>query len=80
LPLAFAAGERFARVDFEGKEYLDFGGGIAVNVLGHAALTEILLEQASKLVHVSNLYSTNRKGAGEAAGGIGRHSGESILL
>lgn len=62
LPLAFARGAGSRVWDFEGKEYLDFGGGIAVNVLGHAALTEILLEQAAKLVHVSNLYYNEPQG------------------
>jgi acetylornithine/N-succinyldiaminopimelate aminotransferase len=44
--------------DAEGKEYLDFGGGIAVNCLGHAhpRLAKVLLDQASQLVHVSNLF------------------------
>lgn len=42
--------------DQEGKEYIDFAGGIAVNCLGHAhpALVEALTEQAKKLWHVSN--------------------------
>jgi len=44
--------------DVTGKRYLDFGGGIAVTSLGHAhpAITEALLEQSRKLVHISNLY------------------------
>jgi acetylornithine aminotransferase/acetylornithine/N-succinyldiaminopimelate aminotransferase len=44
--------------DVAGKRYLDFGGGIAVTALGHAhpAITEALVEQSRKLVHVSNLY------------------------
>jgi len=44
--------------DITGKRYLDMGGGIAVNSLGHAhpAVTEALLEQSRKLVHVSNFY------------------------
>jgi acetylornithine aminotransferase/acetylornithine/N-succinyldiaminopimelate aminotransferase len=44
--------------DADGKEYLDFGGGIAVNCLGHAhpRLAKVLLAQASQLVHVSNLF------------------------
>ena len=44
--------------DADGKEYLDFGGGIAVNCLGHAhpRLAKVLLGQASQLVHVSNLF------------------------
>ena len=46
--------------DVNGRRYLDFGGGIAVCVLGHAnpEITEALAEQSSKLVHVSNLYYT----------------------
>jgi acetylornithine aminotransferase/acetylornithine/N-succinyldiaminopimelate aminotransferase len=44
--------------DVTGKRYLDFGGGIAVTALGHChpAITEALIEQSRKLVHVSNLY------------------------
>jgi acetylornithine/N-succinyldiaminopimelate aminotransferase len=42
----------------DGERYLDFGGGIAVNVLGHAHphLVKALTEQGAKLWHVSNLY------------------------
>ena len=44
--------------DAEGKEYLDFGSGIAVNCLGHAhpRLAEVMKQQAEELVHVSNLF------------------------
>lgn len=44
--------------DVTGKRYLDFGGGIAVSALGHAhpAITEVLVEQSRKLIHVSNYY------------------------
>lgn len=44
--------------DVRGRRYLDLGGGIAVNSLGHAhpALTEALVEQSRKLIHVSNFY------------------------
>jgi acetylornithine aminotransferase/acetylornithine/N-succinyldiaminopimelate aminotransferase len=44
--------------DVTGKRYLDLGGGIAVNALGHAhpAMMETVIEQARKLVHVSNFY------------------------
>lgn len=55
-PLVFVRG-RGARVwDADGREYLDFGGGIAVNLLGHAAITEAVARAAQQLVHVSNLY------------------------
>ncbi|HEY2330013.1 MAG TPA: acetylornithine transaminase [Verrucomicrobiae bacterium] len=50
--------------DVSGKRYLDLGGGIAVNCLGHAhpAITEALVEQSKKLIHVSNLYFTEPQG------------------
>jgi len=46
--------------DTEGKTYLDFLGGIAVNALGHQhpAVVKAIQEQAVKLLHVSNLYHT----------------------
>jgi acetylornithine aminotransferase/acetylornithine/N-succinyldiaminopimelate aminotransferase len=50
--------------DVAGKRYLDLGGGIAVNCLGHAhpAITDALVEQSKKLIHVSNLYFTEPQG------------------
>lgn len=44
--------------DVTGKRYLDLGGGIAVTGLGHAhpEITQALVEQSSKLVHISNFY------------------------
>ncbi|GAB3079433.1 acetylornithine transaminase [Nocardioides zeae] len=50
-----------ARVtDADGKEYVDFLGGIAVNTLGHGhpALVRAVSEQAARLVHVSNFFAT----------------------
>jgi acetylornithine/N-succinyldiaminopimelate aminotransferase len=46
--------------DGEGREYLDFGTGIAVCSLGHAhpEITRAVTEQAATLVHTSNLYRT----------------------
>ena len=61
-PLAFVRGQGSRVWDADGKEYLDFGGGIAVNVLGHAALTDVLLKASAQLVHVSNLYYTEPQG------------------
>ena len=48
--------------DVEGKEYLDFLGGIATNILGHAhpKVVSAITEQANELGHVSNLYSHPR--------------------
>jgi acetylornithine/N-succinyldiaminopimelate aminotransferase len=45
-------------IDSQGRRYLDFAAGIAVNVLGHGHphLVKTLQEQAAKLWHVSNLY------------------------
>ena len=50
--------------DVAGKRYLDLGSGIAVCCLGHAhpAITEALVEQSKKLIHVSNLYFTEPQG------------------
>ncbi|MDB6022179.1 MAG: aruC [Pedosphaera sp.] len=50
--------------DVSGRRYLDFGGGIAVCSLGHAspAITEALIEQSRKLVHVSNFYYQGPQG------------------
>ena len=46
--------------DFQGREFLDFGAGIAVCSLGHAhpEVTEAISQQAATLVHTSNLYRT----------------------
>ncbi|MHB9878602.1 acetylornithine transaminase [Pacificimonas sp. ICDLI1SI03] len=43
----------------DGKKYLDFASGIAVNILGHSHphLTKAIQDQAATLMHVSNLYS-----------------------
>ncbi len=61
-PLVFARGKGARVWDADGKEYLDFGGGIAVNLLGHSAMAEILAKQANVLVHASNLYYTEPQG------------------
>ncbi|MGH2687509.1 MAG: aspartate aminotransferase family protein, partial [Actinomycetota bacterium] len=59
-PVTFVSGEGVRLVDDEGRTYLDFVAGVAVNALGHAhpAVTEAVARQASALVHVSNLYYT----------------------
>ena len=45
--------------DQEGKEYIDFAGGIAVNCLGHChpAMVKALTEQGNKLWHLSNVFT-----------------------
>jgi acetylornithine/N-succinyldiaminopimelate aminotransferase len=62
LALSHGAGSHL--FDVNGRRYLDLGGGIAVCSLGHAhpAITEALVDQSSKLVHVSNLYYTEPQG------------------
>ncbi len=57
-PLSVARGEGCWLIDTEGRRYLDFGAGVAVNALGHAHpyLVGALTEQAGKLWHSSNLY------------------------
>ena len=58
-PLSFVRGEGSWLMDADGRRYLDMGGGIAVNVLGHAhpALVSVLQDQATQLWHTSNLYN-----------------------
>jgi acetylornithine aminotransferase/acetylornithine/N-succinyldiaminopimelate aminotransferase len=62
--LALSHGAGSYVFDVAGKRYLDLGGGIAVCCLGHAhpAITEALVEQSRKLIHVSNLYFTEPQG------------------
>ncbi|MFQ3184612.1 MAG: acetylornithine/N-succinyldiaminopimelate aminotransferase [Alteromonas macleodii] len=57
-PLTFVSGSGSWLLEADGRRFLDFGAGIAVNVLGHAHpdLVTALMEQARKLWHVSNLY------------------------
>lgn len=56
--LAFERGEGPYLYTADGRRFLDFASGIAVNSLGHSHphLVKILQEQAGKLWHVSNLY------------------------
>jgi acetylornithine aminotransferase len=56
LPLVRGEGTRLW--DADGKQYLDFVGGIAVNALGHAhpAIVEAVSRQIAALGHVSNLF------------------------
>lgn len=57
-PVAFSHGRGVRLYDLEGREYLDFIGGIAVSSLGHAhpALVQAISAQAARYLHVSNLY------------------------
>ncbi|MEQ8605061.1 MAG: aspartate aminotransferase family protein [Marivibrio sp.] len=57
-PIQFERGEGVYLTDRDGRRYLDFYAGIAVNALGHAHphLVAALTAQAEKLWHVANLY------------------------
>jgi acetylornithine/N-succinyldiaminopimelate aminotransferase len=56
--LAFERGEGAWLISTDGRRFLDFSGGVAVNALGHAhpKLVAALTEQATKVWHVSNLF------------------------
>ena len=58
IDIAFTHGEGSFLISEEGKRYLDYASGIAVNAFGHChpKLVEALQDQASKLWHTSNLY------------------------
>jgi len=62
-PLTLVRGQGTHVWDSEGKVYLDFVAGIAVNVLGHChpAIVEAVQQQVTQLVHVSNLYYNTRQ-------------------
>jgi len=62
-PVALVRGEGVRVWDADGKEYLDFLGGVAVTALGHChpALVRALEEQARTLWHVSNHYFIPRQ-------------------
>ncbi|OGF50302.1 MAG: acetylornithine aminotransferase [Candidatus Firestonebacteria bacterium GWA2_43_8] len=60
FPFVITKGKGMKVIDNNGKEYMDFLGGIAVDVLGHChpKVTSAVRSQVNKLVHVSNLYYT----------------------
>jgi acetylornithine aminotransferase len=59
-PISIARGRGCRVYDLEGREYVDFVAGIAVNVLGHSHpdLVTAIQRQAQQLIHTSNLYYT----------------------
>ncbi len=59
-PVEFVRGEGALLWDAEGKEYLDFLGGISVCSIGHCNpdVVEAVREQAGRLMHTSNLFYT----------------------
>ena len=58
FPVMFDHGEGCYLYDTEGKKYLDFAAGIAVNALGYhyPGYDDALKSQIDKLMHISNLY------------------------
>ena len=58
VPIVLDHGEGVKVWDIDGKEYLDFLAGIAVNCLGHGhpKLVKAIQDQAEKLIHVSSIY------------------------
>jgi acetylornithine/N-succinyldiaminopimelate aminotransferase len=61
LPVTFVRGQGSWLWDGEGKRYLDFTSGIAVNCLGHAhpGVAAAIAEQAKKFNHVSNYFQSD---------------------
>lgn len=59
-PVVFDRGEGVHLYDVDGREYLDFAAGIAVQSLGYnnKEYTQALKDQIDKLTHISNLYYT----------------------
>ena len=73
-PMALVRGKGARVWDADGKEYLDFLAGIAVNSLGHChpAVVRAIQQQSRKLLHVSNLYHIQPQS--ELARELCRHS------
>lgn len=73
--IMFVRGRGTELWDRDGKRYLDFVGGLAVQALGHAhpEVAATIAEQAGKLVQVSNLWATEH--AHHVAGTLDRHLG-----
>ncbi|HSB45898.1 MAG TPA: acetylornithine transaminase [Nitrospira sp.] len=59
-PISIVRGRGTKVYDLEGREYIDFVGGVAVNILGHGHpdLVLAIQRQAAQLIHTSNLYYT----------------------
>lgn len=57
--IALVKGNGIVVTDADGKKYLDFLGGIATNILGHAhpSIVKAVTQQVSTLSHVSNFYA-----------------------
>lgn len=60
FPIALDHGEGATLWDIEGKKYIDLASGIGVNCMGYnnPAIVDAIANQAHKLTHVSNLFTT----------------------
>lgn len=60
FPIALDHGEGATLCDIEGKKYIDLASGIGVNCMGYnnPAIVDAITNQAHKLTHVSNLFTT----------------------
>jgi acetylornithine/N-succinyldiaminopimelate aminotransferase len=63
-PVVFTRGRGCRVYDAQGREYLDFLGGIAVNALGHAhpRIVRVIRREAGRATHVSNLFHNAYQG------------------
>ena len=75
LPVSFSHGDGHSLWDSNGKQYFDALCGISVTSLGHnhPAVTKCITEQASQLLHTSNLYHIDNQR--ELADLLSKHSG-----
>tara|TARA_B110000014_G_scaffold258315_1_gene244226 strand:+ start:1033 stop:2268 length:1236 start_codon:yes stop_codon:yes gene_type:complete len=76
FPITLDRGEGAYVWDTDGKRYLDLGGGIAVNCLGHAnaEIAQALTEQSAKLMHCTNFY--HFEGQAQLAEGLAKRLGQ----
>ena len=76
FPITLDRGEGAYVWDTDGKRYLDLGGGIAVNCLGHAnaEIAQALAEQSGKLMHCTNFY--HFEGQAQLAEGLAERLGQ----
>ncbi len=61
-PIVFSHGKGAIVFDVDGKRYIDFAAGVAVNAVGHAhpVLVQAIADQAAKQIHVSNYFYNDR--------------------
>ena len=76
FPIILDRGEGSYVWDTDSKRYLDLGGGIAVNCLGHAnaEIVQTLAEQSAKLMHCTNFY--HFEGQAQLAEGLANRLGQ----